>query len=104
MTEPLRQSLLTACAFARVFMEAADAELREETALRVGSGTQILEPLIVHRRRSLAQLQAALERVSDESPCQTPGCGHSLFYHEGLTGGMCLKGACHCMAYKEVAP
>lgn len=89
MTEPLRQSLLTACSFATTFVAAADEELRGGSSDR--------------RREALAHLQAALERVADESPCATPGCGHNLFYHEGTQGGMCLKGACHCMAYKEAA-
>lgn len=89
MTEPLRQSLLTACAFATTFVAAADEELRGASSDR--------------RREALSHLQAALERVADESPCQTPGCAHNLFWHEGLTGGMCLKPGCHCMAYKEVA-
>lgn len=47
-----------------------------------------------------AQLQASLEDVltSKEDPlCGTPGCNHSLFWHEGAdTGGYCLKGGCHC--------
>jgi hypothetical protein len=86
MNEPLKQSLLTACAFADQFIKAADTEIRGGSPAR--------------RREALAQLQYGLELVGDEAPCQ---CAHNLFWHEGLTGGMCLKSGCHCMAYKEVA-
>ena len=51
MNELLRQSLLQTCAFASVFMQAADAELRGASSER--------------RIEAAKQLQAALEILED---------------------------------------
>jgi len=51
MNEPLRQALLQACAFANVFLKAADAELRGAPPER--------------RKEAAKSLQAALKILED---------------------------------------
>ena len=50
------------------------------------------------RVRAALQLITALEDLTApvDPVCKTKGCKHTLFWHEGLTGGMCLKPDCPC--------
>ena len=85
MTDKQRQSLLQACAFAKVFQQVADLELRGEPS----------NP----RREAAKKLIAALKVLDDDQQafCADPGCNHELFWHTGMTGGMCLKATCKCL-------
>lgn len=74
-SEAQRQSLLTACAYAKVFLEAADEELRFGSSER--------------RREAADQLTAALR---DISPCRT--CQHMFIRHDGDVGGFCMDCPC----------
>jgi hypothetical protein len=50
--------------------------------------------------RAVAQLRAALDTIDDneEARCE---CTHTMFNHDGLTGGICLMSGCLCLMYKE---
>jgi hypothetical protein len=61
MTETERTALLSACSFAKVFIESADAELRT-----TGLAECYQEPLRKFRKRSAKQLQAALRIIEDD--------------------------------------
>lgn len=60
MTESHRTKLLTACAFAKVFLEAADAELR-------GAGSKMREESSEHLRAALYSLDLGFPPVDLEA-------------------------------------
>lgn len=60
MTDQHRNNLLTACAFAKVFMEAVEGELKTH-----GYTSELWT---VHREQSAAELAAALRNLNPPAP------------------------------------
>lgn len=86
MTEAQRTALLTACAFAKVFLAAADTELR---------GGQSLP-----RLEAQLQFLAACTKLSELAICANPRCGHTLGVHLGTEAGLCMDRNCSCRVFE----
>ena len=86
MNEPLKNSLRAACSFAKVFMEAADAELLGASPDR--------------RREAALELEAALIDIKGSEDEQICRCHHRYCIHTDT--GICLIDGCHCYEFTSV--
>lgn len=83
LNEPLKNSLLAACAFSKVFLEAVDAELRGASSNR--------------RREAAIDLEAALTDLLGSEDEQICRCQHRYVVHTDT--GICLIDGCHCYEF-----
>lgn len=45
--------------------------------------------------------EAKSDKTAWQTPCGRPGCGHTLWDHDTVTSGVCIKRDCECRGYED---